>query len=258
MTSRIVTLWVGSALGRMERMCLASFVAHGHPVALYAFGEIGNLPPGVELRDAGAVADRSELARIAGSPPALTLFADYFRLLLMRKSAGLWVDTDVVCLRPFELDGGFVAGWESADYINNAVLRLAPDSPVLADALAAFESGRAPPWVPFHRAPAARVRTLLGRRVAPRDLPRGTFGPKGMTALAVRHGLAAAARPTEVFYPLHPRAAERLYDPTLRLDDIVTADTLTLHLWNEKLHHLKATEPPRGSILAELFARYPD
>lgn len=257
MTTQIVTLWVGPALGRMERMCLASFVAHGHPVALYGYGEIGNLPPGVERRDAATVVPASDLQRIAGTPPALALFADYFRLRLMQQSAGLWVDTDVACLRPFEVGGDFVAGWESADYINNAVLRLAPDSPILADALAILASGRTPDWTPFHRAPAARLKTLFGRRVAPWELPRGTFGPKAMTALARRHGLAQAARPAEVFYPLHPRLAERLYDPTLQLGDIVTERSLTIHLWNEKLSGLKSTEPPPGSILAALFARYP-
>lgn len=253
----VVTLWVGSALGPMERMCLASFVAHGHSVTLYGYDEIGNVPAGVALRDAAAIVPWPRFEQIAGRRRALTLFANYFRLQLMLRGAGLWIDTDVVCLRPIDLAGDFIAGWESADYINNAVLLLGRDSPVLADAIASFESGQVPPWTPFHRAPMAIIRDKLGLRVEPAELPRGTFGPKGITALAKRHGLEGAAQPTDVFYPLHPRAAERLYDPGLRLEDVVTERTLTIHLWNEKLSELKRHDPPAGSIMAGLLARYP-
>jgi hypothetical protein len=97
---------------------------------------------------------------------------------------------------------------------------------------------------------------LLGIRRPPRLQPRGTYGPKAITALAEQHGLTDEAQPATVFYPLHPRAAERLWDPQLKLDEVVTERTLTIHLWNEKLRELRRTRPPEGSIMAELMARY--
>jgi hypothetical protein len=177
-------------------------------------------------------------------------------MALQRQGLGLWADVDVIALRPVALDGPFVAGRESERFLNGTVLRLDPDSAMLRDWVAATENGRVPPWVRFHRAPAAYLRQALGARIAPAELPFGTFGPKLITALAELHGLTAAAQPIEVFYPLHPRDATRLWDPTLKLAEVVTERTLTIHLWNEKLKAHKHLPPPEGSILWELLRRY--
>lgn len=254
---QIVSLWVGAALGDIERMCLASFIAHGHPVALYAYDAIADLPNGVEWRDAAEVVPRDRLEAIAGPHRKLSLFANYFRLKLLQQGAGLWVDADVVCIRPVESANATVFGWESDRFLNNAVLLLEPESPLLDDLVTLFETGAVPDWVPVHRSLLPRLAQAAGRRVPPWRLPRGTFGPKGLTALALRHGLAASAAAPEVFYPLHPRHAQRLYEPGLRLEDIITTQTMTLHLWNEKLGVLRKSAPPPGSIMADLLDRYP-
>jgi hypothetical protein len=258
MPQQIVSLWIGDGLGTIERLSLRSFVAQGHPMALYSYGEVAGVPSGVERRDAADVLPSAALEEHRRRGGSLTLFADLFRLELQRRALGLWVDVDVVALRPLDIDGPFVVGRESQRFLNNAVLKLAPDSPVLADWIAATKANRVPPWIPFHRAPKAYLGQMLGRKVASTELPFGTFGPKAITALAMRHGFAGAAQPEKVFYPLHPREAVRLYDPTLRLADIVTPETRTIHLWNEKLRALKQTVPPEDSILAELLRRYPE
>jgi hypothetical protein len=258
MLQQIVSLWIGSALGKIERLSLRSFVAQGHPVALYSYGGVAGVPAGVEQRDASQVLPRDVAERNFERSGSHTLSADMFRLQLQRLGLGLWVDVDVVALRPVDIEGDFVAGRESDRYINNAVLRLAPDSALLIDWIAQMQSGRVPRWLPFHRAPTAYVGEMLGRTIEPSALPFGTFGPKAITALAERHGITEAAQAREVFYPLHPRDAERLFDPTLNLDDVVASNSRTIHLWNEKLGPLKKTEPPEGSILARLLRFYPE
>lgn len=258
MPQQIVSLWVGGALGTIERLSLRSFVAHGHPVAVYSYAEIGGVPSGVEQRDAAQVLPEAMAMRLRYANGSYALFSNMFRMALQQRGLGLWVDADVVALRELDIDGPFVVGRESDRFLNGAILKLSPDSPVLLDWLEMAASGTVPPWLPFHRAPKAWVRQALGRTIHPSELPFGTFGPKSITALAARHGLTDKAQPEPVFYPLHPRQAERLYDPTLRLDDIVTTETRTIHLWNEKLGALKKTMPPQGSILAELLRRYPE
>lgn len=258
MPQQIVSLWIGGGLGTIERLSLRSFVAHGHPVALYSYGEVTGVPAGVERRDAAIVLPQAMAAANRYRNGSYALFANQFRLELQRLGLGLWVDVDVVALRVLDVDGDFVVGRESDRFLNNAVLKLAPDSPVLMDWIAATHSGRVPGWLPFHRAPGAYLRQAMGARVSPAELPFGTFGPKAITALAARHGLTDKAQPEPVFYPLHPREAARLYDPTLKLEAIVTAETRTIHLWNEKLGELKQTVPPEGSILSDLLRRYPE
>jgi len=258
MLPQVVSLWIGSALGPIERLSLRSFVAQGHAVVLYTYGAVTGVPDGVEMRDAAAVMPQAQAMGLRYPNGSFALVADLFRLELQRRALGLWVDTDVVALRPVDMAGDFVVGRESDRFLNNAVLQLASDSPVLADWIAATQDGRVPRWLPFHRAPKAYLRQALGARIHPSELPFGTFGPKAITALAAQHGLTGRAQPEPVFYPLHPRLAERLYDPTLRLASIVTDETRTIHLWNEKLRGLKGQVPPEGSILAELFRRYPE
>ncbi len=256
MAQQVVSLWIGERLGLVERLSLVSFIANGHPVALYSYGPIAGVPEGVELRDAETILPKAQAMANRYANGSFALFSNMFRMELQRRSLGLWIDADVVCWRPVTIDGPFVAGRESDRFLNGAVLKLAPDSPVLADWLATAASGRVPPWIPFHRAPRAHLRQWLGQPVLPPQLPHGTFGPKSITALADRHGLTAAAQPEDVFYPVHPRMAHRLWDPDYKLADVVTERTLTVHLWNEKLSELKMIAPPEGSIMAELMRRY--
>lgn len=258
MPQQILSLWIGGALGTIERLSLRSFVAHGHPVALYSYGEVAGVPDGVERRDAAAVLPKDMAMRLRYPNGSFALFSNMFRMELQRLGLGMWVDADVVAMREVDIDGAFVVGRESDRFLNGAILKLSPDSPVLRDWLAMAASGRVPPWLPFHRAPREWLKQALGGSIHPSELPFGTFGPKSITALAARHGLTGEAQPEAVFYPLHPREAERLYDPTLTLEAIVTSETRTIHLWNEKLGALKKTVPPEGSILSELLKRYPD
>lgn len=252
----IVSLWIGGGLSPIERLSLASFVANGHSTALYSYEDVADVPGGVEMRNAATVLPRRLAEQFRYRSGSYALFSNLFRYELQRRELGLWVDADVVCLKPIALEGSFIAGWESPRFLNGAVMRLAPDSPVVADWFAAWEAGNVPAWLPVRRAFRARMKGWLGHQVSPAELPFGTFGPKALTALAQKHGLASAAQPEAVFYPVAPRDAQRIYDPTYRFEDVINPETLTVHLWNEKLCELKLAKPPAGSLLDTLFKRY--
>ena len=252
----LVTLWIGDALGPIERLSLTSMVVSGHPTVLYSYGQPTGLPPGVVLRDAAQVLPRAVAEANRYANGSYALFSNLFRSVALRQSLGIWLDTDVVCLRALDIQSPFVAGWESDKFLNGAVLYADADSPFLGSALTAFESGRVPPWLPFHRAPRAWLQQVVGRRVAPAELPHGTFGPKAVTALARRHSLLPLAQPREVFYPLPPREARRIFEPGTRLEDYARPETLAVHLWNEKLRDIKHQSPPPDSLLRQLYERF--
>jgi hypothetical protein len=252
----IVMLWIEGQLGPIERLSLTSFRAQGHAVTLYAYGEIKGLPEGIALCDAREVLPEAVARTNRYANGSYALFSNLFRYEILRRGLGIWSDTDVVALQPLALDAPFIAGWESLDFLNGAVLYAEPGSGFVADALAAFSSGRVPPWLPFHRAPLASLQHLVGRKVPATALPHGTFGPKGVTALAKRHNLMPLAQPREVFYPLPPRGAHRIFEADCRLEHYVRPNTLAVHLWNEKLKDLKHLSPPQGSLLRTLYERY--
>jgi hypothetical protein len=252
----VCMLWVGGALGPIERLSLVSFLTNGHPVALYTYADVTGIPPGIERRDAREVMPEAVVAALRYANGSVALASNLFRYRLLAAGKGLWADIDVVCLKPVPGGKPAIVGWEGARYLNGAVLYLHRDLPIVAEAMALFDAGAVPPWLPWRKRVRPLVRRALGHRLRPTDFPHGTFGPKAVTALVAKHGLTALAEPPEVFYPLAPRQARRAFDADLSLDAVATERSLTLHLWNEKIRDLKATRPAPGSILATLYHRY--
>ena len=224
-----VTLWIGDPLGRVERACLRSVLRQGHHVVLYVYDDVDGVPEGVEVRDAADVLPRDRIVRYPDG--GVALFSNWFRYELLRRGAGTWIDTDQYLVAPIDPDRPYVFGYESDDWIAIGVLRLPPDSPVLAPLLAQF---------------AEQARDTVA------DLPWGTTGPKAVTALLREHGLTHWAYPPEVLYPVHFSDAGWICDPQRSLDDVLTPTSIGVHLWNERIKAFKDAPPPPGSFLARL------
>ena len=47
MSEVIQALWIGPSLSSMERLAVRSFLANGHEVHLYAYGEVEGVPEGI-------------------------------------------------------------------------------------------------------------------------------------------------------------------------------------------------------------------
>ena len=81
--------------------------AVGHPVRVwsYAPAKLDFLTAhGVELRDAADVVPKSLFERIVARSE-IRYFSDIFRYAALYEHGGLWMDTDVVMLRPFPFRG---------------------------------------------------------------------------------------------------------------------------------------------------------
>ncbi len=245
-----VTLWIGPSLGRVERACLRSAMRQGHPVALYCYDEVAGVPDGVEVRDAAQILPR-EL--IAGRPVSPALFANHFRYRLLAQGLGVWIDADVYCLAPLARDEEtLLFGWQSEGRINNAVLRLPPDSPVLTPLLELMDEQTPPAWASPEEQAAMRERLSRTGRIGLEQGPWGIAGPLAVTATAQAFGLAGAAQPRDVFYPVHWRFATWLRKPGIRLDHFCTDRTRAAHLWNEIIKPFKDQPAEKGSFLARL------
>ena len=102
----IQTFWAGP-MGAMEDACLRSWVGHGHPVFLYTYEDISGLPHGVERKDAADIIPDG-LTLYNGPAPASKRddafsympFSDRFRFTLLRIQGGLWLDLDIILVRP--------------------------------------------------------------------------------------------------------------------------------------------------------------
>ena len=244
-------MWIGDRLGPVERACLRSIARH-HRVTLYSYGRARGVPGEVEWRDANQIIPASEIFfQRNGSVAA---FSDWFRYELLRRDAGTWVDTDVYLLRPLDMEASYLFGEEEAGVINNAVLRLPAESPLLSVLLGVFEKRTTPKWLPWRPYLRSRVHELVTGRVDLTRLPWGATGPMALTSVAKELGLASQAQPADVFYPVPWSKADWILDPHVSLADITSKRTVAVHLWNYCIHMFKDKPAPSGSFLERLQA----
>ncbi len=102
MNKIVKSLWIGNQLSNNEILCIKSFLYHKHEFHLYAYNEIKNLPNGVKLMDANTILSESLLFK--DSAGTYASFADWFRLKLLYELGGWWVDMDLICLQPFNIE----------------------------------------------------------------------------------------------------------------------------------------------------------
>ena len=251
--------WHGPALSRLERLCMTSFVTHGHTVLLHVYEQLADVPEGVTLADASKVLPRERLFKHAQSG-SFAMFADGFRYRLLLEHGGLWVDTDVVCLRPFEFAQTEIYGWQDEQVINNAVLGL-PKGHRLAQWM--NDCCERPDRVLPYDSIRVRRRKLL-RRWLPGDSSRnmswGETGPAGLTAAARHLHCTGAALPFWYFYPIHYLNWHTVFDSSLHGNPDLIAASYGLHLWNEMARRAPGFDKngrfPPDSLFERLCTRY--
>jgi len=233
--------WHGPALSRVERLAVASFLHHGHPVDLHVYDEPAGVPAGARLRDAADILPREALFvhRRTGS---VALFADWFRYRLLAERGGLWADMDVACLQPLAYRQAEIFAWEDSRQVNNAILGLPAGHP-LAHWLA--DSGEHPNRIHPYDGWRMRLRKLRRRHLQGdrRDRLRwGELGPKGLTAAARHLGYLERALPSAHFYPVAAERWRTLFEAAPGVAPVQGApasgalpwgvESRAVHLWN--------------------------
>jgi hypothetical protein len=224
----------------------------GHEVRLYCYAPPAGVPAGVELADAAEILPECAMFRHASGSPAV--FANRFRYELLHRGLGTWLDCDVYLLRPLDMERAYLMGFEDRKgTINNGVMRVPPDSPLLPPLLALFEERTIPTWIGGRAMIRAAWRLLTSGRTGVAEMPWGSTGPLALTALARRNGLTGEAQPQEVFH-LGLQEPEWIRDPARSLDTMATPKTVAIHLWNATTASFKDAPAVPGSFLARLQA----
>jgi mannosyltransferase OCH1-like enzyme len=203
-------LWIGEALSNLERLSIRSFLAHGHDFHLYTYQAVDRVPPGTVMKDAREILPESRIFRY-WKHPSYAGFANFFRYKLLSERGGWWVDTDVICLRPFDFadDHVFGAEWTS--------------------------DGGSTPSSGFLKAPAgsdalafAWARCL---EKDPAELTWGETGPRLVAEAIRRYDLDGSVQNPDTFAPLPYQDWERVLDPLDRFE--IPSTSHAIHLWNE-------------------------
>ena len=207
----VVTFWHGPLDG-LRLTCLRSQVAAGHKVTVYSFEPLGQLPAGVGNAEAEAILPHSFAEKLRPTGPdglwrdwTILQFSDFFRMRLMAQSAGLWLDADVLLLKPVEIDltKPYFA-WERPRQLGNSVLYLPPrDAIVAAFASLMQQDELTPDWLALRHRLTFALRRLRGGSNRLSDIRVAIYGPAALTALARRADELRYALSRKSFYAVH-------------------------------------------------------
>ena len=195
----VVTFWHGP-LDRLRQTCLRSQVARrpqGHRLQLRSDRRICPTASAMPTPSRAAARLRRTAAPVQpdGSWRDWTMlqFSDFFRMRLMAQRAGLWLDADVLLLKPVEIDPAKpYFAWERPRQLGNSVLYLPPDDPIVTAFDQLMQQDElTPDWLALRHRLTFALRRLRGGSNRLSDIRVAIFGPASLTALARRSASCA-------------------------------------------------------------------
>ena len=209
MNDIIQGLWIGSELSVMEQLSIASFLQNGHEYHLYVYDELKNVPRGTTIKDANKILPASRIFQYKHQA-SYAGFANFFRYKLLLERGGWWIDTDVVCLKPFDFADEYVFSAEidkEWEVIASGIIKAPAGSSVMAYAWNECE------------------------KKDPRQLMWGETGPRLVTEAVKTFSLERYKKPYWYFCPLGFSEWRRVLEPDA--EGLLHEDSYAIHLWNE-------------------------
>ncbi|ATG36266.1 Glycosyl transferase family 2 [Phaeobacter piscinae] len=257
----IASLWIGGNLSYLEQTCLKSFADHGHRTLLYTYETVDNCPPGVELMDANRIFPASDFIRhkVSGSP---AVHADAFRYKMISMQNVIWVDADVLCVKPWDFQDQWVFGWEKTGrLVCNAVLGLPRFSRTLQRLNAFCENEYPiPPWAKGEERAQLEAAHAAGNPVHVSELKWGVWGPSALTYFLNETGEMAHVKPQMAFFQISFKERRNLLSPGYIVEKKIDDGCYGVHLWNRRLSRRLITHeggiPHPESYLGRALVRH--
>ena len=211
----IQSLWIGSRLSTMEKLCIVSFIKQGHAFHLYTYGEVAEVPQGTIVKDANEIIASDKIFKYKDHN-SYAGFANMFRYKLLFEKGGYWVDMDNICLEPFDSEQEYVFSSQRpknpvSEYIlqepNNGVIRVPKGSEIMA---------------------------FCYKEAAQKDKNKikwGETGPKLLEKAVEKYGLNAHVAKPEVYCAVNWWEWDRFIDGTVGKN--ILSNARSVHLWNE-------------------------
>ncbi|MEP3347583.1 MAG: hypothetical protein ABJN34_04370 [Litoreibacter sp.] len=257
----IAQLWIGGNLSYMEQLCAVSFRDAGHHVKMYTYGDVGNIPDGIEICDANEIMPLGNVIahKRTGSPAPQ---ADKWRYNMLAKTDDqIWADTDAYCVKRFTSSNGHFHGWESDRHINNGVVGLPADSDTLAG-LIDFTSDEyaIPDWFSEELKEEMRQKKAAGDPVHVGEQSWGVWGPQALTHFLHKTGEQKYAMPIESLFPVSFKKRRMMLKPNMDLSHYITDNTLSIHFWGRRMRmriiERENGEPHPDSLIGKLLKKH--
>ncbi len=240
----IQSLWIGQKLSVMERLCIASFLNNGHEFHLYTYSEIDNIPEGAVLKDASEIVPSERIFKYKDRD-SYSGFSNIFRYQLLLERGNYWVDTDVICLSPFNIKSDYVfasavESGEHSAHVESCVIRAPHGSEIMEYCL--HESSK----------------------YDPSELIWGQIGPDLLNHAVGKYSMKDYVRKPYTFCPIlsehwYKFLTVSLCVPWIEMAKMAVFKTKAVHLWNE-VWRLKGVDKdacfPKRCIYERLKKRY--
>jgi hypothetical protein len=246
----IQSLWIGKKLSVMEKLSIASFLKNGHAFHLYVYDEVEGVPHGTELKDANDIIPFEKVFKYKHHD-SYAGFSDVFRYRLLFEKGGYWVDSDVVCLKPFQFASDYLFAMERSrrhliDWIRDRYYITS--------------------WVIKVPAGAAIMKYCYREAVKrdPEALGWGEIGPKLIRVAVTKYCLQEYVVPWETFFPIDAWQWRQLMHHSLLANwkwQKAGKRSYGIHLYNDMWRRNKMDKNasfPRNSIYERLKRRYLD
>ncbi len=256
----LASLWIGDVLSPIELASLHSFVAQGHRMSVYSYTPISNLPSCIEALDANEILPSTSILYYRDrKKPSPALHANLFRYAMIAQTQKVWVDLDIIALRPLAITTDYVFGYETPQSVNNAVLRLPAQSRALGDLLTFTADTRGiAPHITGLRRFKYHVKSF-GRGYPIDRWAWGSTGPKALTLFLERHDELRHAQPISAYYPVAVADHAQLLEPGRLAETDFGPQTWCIHLWGSRIRDSLRTryggQAPAGSFLADAIER---
>ncbi len=236
MLPTIQSLWIGNPLSQIEKLCVKSYLDHGHIFYLYVYDDVSGVPEGAVIKDANEILPERNVFRYRRG--GLGGFANWFRYELLYNNGGFWVDMDTVCIKPFTFDNEMVFGETNINVIGAAVIGF-PKGHKLMEGLsyACRHHNKTMPW-DTAKDKKRKIKHALFRK-SREGAGYGTIGGPAVLTNALRYsGLYNQAKPFTYFYPISWQSWNAIFDNTFADDSAVYSNTYCLHLWHEAFRRI--------------------
>jgi hypothetical protein len=254
----IQSLWVGEQLSKVEQLSIQSFIAHGHPYHLYCYSPIKHIPKGALIKDANEILPREKI--FVSRHGSYAAFADYFRWQLLYQKGNYWADTDIICIKPIDLEDEIIFGKESANTVSPAFMRFPPGHTISEQMVEACLNPNRIYQGDSFKTKRKKVKRRL-KRHGLADAGWGEVaGPDGFTKNIHRNGLFNRAKPFTFFYPIAYSNWDSIFDDTFKEDSVFFKSTYTIHLWNEMFRRRNKFDKnatfSKHSLIEQLKSKY--
>ncbi len=245
----IQSLWIGGELSVMERLCIASFLRNGHEFHLYTYNDVTKVPEGTVVKDAGDIIGSDRIFKYKDRD-TYAGFSNVFRYKLLFERGNYWVDTDVVCLKPFTSE---------SDYVFAKSKRVKADGGDLI-----------PFWIEscvIKTPPGAEVMNYCYEESIkrnPKELNFGDIGPGLLEVGLNKFNLEKYVAAADVYCPIVYNDWKKVVSGSpivscLEQANMLLRGSLSVHLWNEMWRESsinKNEKFPSFSIYERLKKKY--